>query len=196
MAGAQNTDSQSDKKAEAADMAATERFARALSLTRKYTLGTAGAGLIPFPALDIIAITAIQLKLLKDLSVIYDVAFTEQRGKALIGALTSGVGMPMLAGRAVVSVLKAIPGVGSVIAGGSMSVIAGASTYALGRVFIQHFESGGTLLNFDPRAMHEYYRKYFEEGKREQAATRPVDAPSTVAAAPAAAAAGAAAAAP
>ena len=44
------------------------------------------------------------------------------------------------------------------------------STWALGKVFIQHFESGGTFLDFDPEEVKEYFKAQFEEG-REVAAT-------------------------
>ena len=47
----------------------------------------------------------------------------------------------------------------------SMSILCGSSTYALGKVFTQHFESGGTLLDFDPDKMREYYQGQLEQGK-------------------------------
>ena len=38
-------------------------------------------------------------------------------------------------------------------------------TYAAGRVFHQHFASGGTFLTFDPDKVREYYAQMLEEGK-------------------------------
>ena len=46
-----------------------------------------------------------------------------------------------------------------------MPALAGASTYAVGKVFVQHFESGGTFLNFDPEDVRDYYAEQFEKGK-------------------------------
>jgi lipoate-protein ligase A len=46
-----------------------------------------------------------------------------------------------------------------------MSAIGGAATYAIGRVFIQHFESGGTFLDFNPEKVREYFKEQFERGK-------------------------------
>jgi hypothetical protein len=40
-------------------------------------------------------------------------------------------------------------------------VLAYAMTKAVGGVFIMHFESGGTLLTFDPKAFREYFIKEF-----------------------------------
>jgi hypothetical protein len=37
----------------------------------------------------------------------------------------------------------------------------------MGKVFIQHFESGGTFLTFDPQQVRDYYAQQFEKGKEE-----------------------------
>ena len=47
-----------------------------------------------------------------------------------------------------------------------MSVFSGASTYALGEVFREHFETGGTFLDFDPGRLKKYYQEKFEKGKK------------------------------
>jgi hypothetical protein len=46
-----------------------------------------------------------------------------------------------------------------------MPVFAGAATYAIGKVFIQHFEAGGTLLDFEPAKVREHFRQQFEKGR-------------------------------
>ena len=47
-----------------------------------------------------------------------------------------------------------------------MAIFSGAYTWALGRVFIQHFESGGTFLNFDAEKVREHFKAEFEEGRK------------------------------
>jgi len=47
-----------------------------------------------------------------------------------------------------------------------MPVVSGAFTYAIGKVFIQHFASGETFLTFDPEKVRDYYTEMFEEGKK------------------------------
>jgi len=64
------------------------------------------------------------------------------------------------------SVVKMIPGLGSIIGGITVSVFAGASTYALGEVFKKHFSSGGTILDFDPERLRKLYKEQFEKGKK------------------------------
>ena len=63
------------------------------------------------------------------------------------------------------SLLKLIPAVGQVVGVIGVSVVSAAFTQALGNVFIMHFESGGTLLNFKPETMRDYFRAEFEKAK-------------------------------
>ena len=53
----------------------------------------------------------------------------------------------------------------------SRAAIAAASTYAVGLVFLQHFESGGTFLSFQPGQVREHFRKIFEGARK----GRPLD---------------------
>jgi len=38
-----------------------------------------------------------------------------------------------------------------------MPIVAGAATYAIGKVFVRHFASGGTFLTFNPEKVKDYY---------------------------------------
>jgi len=131
-----------------------------------------GAGLIPVPGLDLAAVFAAQIKLIKDLSDHYGVAFSEHRAKNLIGPLISSVGADKLLTGSISSLLKAIPGLGTIGGAAGMSVVAGASTYALGKVFVQHFESGGNLLDFDPAKMKSFFASQYEQGVQEAKAMK------------------------
>src|SRR5271169_5928031 len=46
-----------------------------------------------------------------------------------------------------------------------MPSLPAAFTYAVGKVFVQHFASGDTFLDFDPKTVREYFARRFEEGK-------------------------------
>lgn len=123
-----------------------------------------GAGLIPVPFVDLVAISGVQLKMLSQLSKVYGIEFHENTGKALIGSLLGYLLPKGLAGGAVGSLLKAIPVVGPIMGLPSLVVFCGASTYALGRVFLQHFASGGTFLSFDPARVKEHFEREYQEG--------------------------------
>ncbi len=145
---------------------------QALGVVRNYMLGTMGAGLVPLPFVDITLVGGIQLKMLHSLAQLYGQAFSKEVGKSIIGALVGGV----LPAAATGSLAKLIPGVGTVAGMVSMSALSGAATYALGKVFIQHFESGGTFLTFEPDAVRDYFAEALEEGKKVAANLRKTEA--------------------
>jgi len=138
---------------------------RSNDLVKKYMWWSMGAGLIPVPLVDIAAVSAVQLKMIKDMSDIYGVKFSENKGKSILSALLGSIVPNSLARGGVGSILKMLPVVGSVMGGVSMSLFSGASTYAVGKAFVQHFESGGTFLDFDPVKVKDYFFSKFEEGK-------------------------------
>jgi hypothetical protein len=74
------------------------------------------------------------------------------------------------------SFMKAIPVVGTAIALVAMPGFASASTYAVGKVFAQHFAGGGSLLDFDTEAKKEEIAKEFAEARSEgkKSSSKPV----------------------
>ena len=120
-----------------------------------------GAALIPFPGVDLLAVSGVQLNMLRAISKIYGVGFMDALGKNIISAVVSGG-----AARLGASLIKIIPGVGTVIGELSMPVLSGASTYALGRVVSNHFQRGGTLDDLDLKAARNGYKTEMESGKK------------------------------
>lgn len=131
------------------------------NIIRNHVIWSMGAGFIPVLIADIFAVSALQLDMIRQLCRVYDVDFQETQGKALVTSLTSTT-LARLGAR---GLIKLIPGIGSLIGGATVSAFAGTSTYALGEVFKKHFESGGTILDFDPDRLRKYYREKFEKGK-------------------------------
>ena len=157
----------------------TERQQKALETVKRYMWGSMGAGLIPGPFLDLIAVSGVQVKMLAEVSKIYDVPFQKNRGKAIVGSLL-GFSLEHSMACGVLGIfLKSIPVVGVLAGGPAMAVFSGASAWALGSVFIRHFESGGTFLDFDPDKAKQYYRTQFEEG-RKMATTMGTEGPAEV----------------
>jgi len=135
---------------------------RAERTVRTHVLWAMGAGFIPLPVADALAVAAVQLDMIRNMSGIYGVPFAETQGKAIISAL-AGSTLSRLGASALV---KAIPVVGTFIGGGAMAAISGASTYALGQVFKRHFEYGGTFVDFDTSRFKNFYDEQFEKGKK------------------------------
>jgi uncharacterized protein (DUF697 family) len=141
-------------------------------IIRENILWATGGGLIPVPILDIIAITAVEVKMLKELSALYELPFKEHQVKSILVSLLAGVGAPALGAAITASLFKAVPILGAVSGFIAVPGAAAAFTYAVGKVFLQHFASGGTFLDFDPRKVREHFARQFEEGKLVVAKTK------------------------
>lgn len=131
------------------------------TLIRQHVIWSLGAGLVPVPIVDFVAVTAIQIDLIRQLCTMNGVNYDEGTGKVWVGALTGGA-----VARIGASAIKAIPGIGSLIGGLSMSIASGASTYAVGQVVRRHLESGGTMSNFDVDSAKKTYASEYEKGKQ------------------------------
>jgi uncharacterized protein (DUF697 family) len=153
-------------------LAPEERHAEADRLVRHYTLGGMAIGLVPVPVLDLAALIALQLKMLHSLATLYGVAFRADLGRSAIGSLIGGTLPSALSRSLAASLAKIIPGAGQTLAAGSLVVLNGAATYALGKVFIQHFAAGGTFLTFDPEAVRDFFEERLQEGRDVAASLR------------------------
>ncbi|ARU56733.1 GTPase [Oleiphilus messinensis] len=153
-----------EENTEVQDVDLEHRLEMARSTSKNYVLGAMGVGMIPIPIVDLAGLTVLQLKMLHSLSKMYGVKFSKDIGKSLIASLIGGAA-PAPLGISLASLTKSIPIVGTIVGSAGVAVVAGASTYALSRVFIQHFESGGNFLNFDPEAVRAFYEDEFEKGK-------------------------------
>jgi hypothetical protein len=98
--------------------------------------------------------------MLQQLARLYGVDYSHSTGKTFVSALT-GTTFARLGA----SLLKAIPGVGTILGGASMSIASGASTYAVGQVAINHFSNSGTLGDFVEEQVKKAYDVAFERGK-------------------------------
>jgi uncharacterized protein (DUF697 family) len=131
----------------------------------RYIGWSAGAGFIPMPLVDIAAVTAVQLRMIGKLADVYGVPFSRSRGKAMLSALLGAVVPSTLARGAVGGVVWALPVVGPLLGIVTTPALDGASTYAVGKIFIEHFESGGTFLDFNPDEWRGAYARYQAEGR-------------------------------
>jgi uncharacterized protein (DUF697 family) len=145
---------------------------KALKITRHYSLWSMGGGLIPIVGLDLAAIVAIQIKMLHEMSKIYGVEFKQNRAKGIVASLIGSLGFVPIGTGIFFSALKLVPFVGALAATVALPVSAGGITYATGKVFILHFESGGTFLDFNAEKMKNAYRAMFDEGKAAMAKER------------------------
>ncbi len=126
-----------------------------------HVLYAVGLGIIPIPLLDIAGVTATQLDMISQIGAVHGKKFSDISGKSFI-ASTAGA----TAARFGASFIKAIPGIGSVIGGLSMSIMSGASTYAIGQVVHRFFRDGLELEDIDADLAKSIYKEEFEKGKQ------------------------------
>jgi uncharacterized protein (DUF697 family) len=148
-----------------------ERNERASKLVDRFSLWSGAAGLIPVPLLDIAAVGGVQLNMLRRLSEIYGVPFSDNLGKSVIASVAGAVIPASTATTTAMgfgSLVKSVPG-GQMVGALTMPVFSAAATYVIGKVFIQHFASGGTLLDFHPPDYKEFIKvqkeRYFSREK-------------------------------
>ena len=124
----------------------------------KYSVISGVLGLNPIPLVSIptdLAVVAIQAKMFVDVGQYWGRETTLDAAKQVI----AGVGVGTGARIAVNNVLKFVPGVGSVVAATTNF----ASTWALGKVADQYWESGGKA---DMKMLRDLFKRRQAEGKK------------------------------
>lgn len=135
-------------------------------LIKGYMLGSLGVGFVPAPFLDIALLLGVQLKMLNSLAKLYEVDFSEEFAKEVVTTCLSSATSVSLSVN-LTQWLKLIPVYGWLIKGVSTAAFSGAFTYAVGKLFILHFESGCTFLTLDPQRVKDYFATQLEQGKVE-----------------------------
>ena len=153
--------SEKDEAVDMANMTPEQRQEMASGLVDRFALWSGVAGLIPVPIVDVLAVGGLQIQMLRRLSQVYGVPFSENRGKAVIASL-AGTAIPVTSGIGAASMLKFVPILGTITAGFAMPVLSGGATFAIGKAFIQHFASGGTLLDFHAPDYREFFKSQKE----------------------------------
>lgn len=133
----------------------------ASSILKRYALASGGAGLITAPFLGMAASTALHLALIRDLSLLYNVEFSKDSAKGILLALGAAFVPGWLGGAVERAFLKRLPGITGVFGWVVMAGLSSAVTYGLGKVMIEHFESGGTLMDVDVDKLHRAWRHAF-----------------------------------
>lgn len=155
-----------DGGSDGADAIGGERKRLAEAKLRRALWFGGAAGIVPVPLLDLVLITSVQVKLIADLSEIYDVPFAENSVKASVASLVGGVVPVSSVAGGSASLVKTIPVFGPLIGMAVVPAFAAATTWAVGRVFIAHFESGGSLLDFDAETYRDLFRQEFDKAKK------------------------------
>ncbi len=132
--------------------------ASAMKIVYRYMAVSAGAALIPVPGIDTAVLAVVHVALIKELCDHYGVSFSEHSARNILIAVVGGFVPGTIGSFISRKFLKAIPTGARVFGWALMSASSAAFSYGIGRVFIHHFESGGTLLSFDASRLHDTFR--------------------------------------
>jgi len=142
-----------------------ERAAKIKSLIKKYAAVSAGLGFIPVPVLDIASVSSAQYAMIRDIADIYGFQTSKEHLRVIISSVLGGSLPVALAAAGGGSLVKSIPFVGTIAGAILVPTLASAATIALGRVFTQHFETGGTLLDLNAEKLRAHFKSEFEAAK-------------------------------
>lgn len=123
------------------------RRARAMRIVNRHAGFSAVGGVLPLPIANFASVTAVMLRMVKVLSKHYSVPFERDRARAIVVAMVVGA-MPTGIGAVASSALFYVIPSAALPALAISSFSAAACTRSVGRIFVEHFESGATLADF------------------------------------------------
>ena len=119
---------------------AARRRAQARSIVERHKTFAAVGGLFPLPIVNVAGVTAVILRMVKQLSDLYGVPFERDRTRSFIVGLVGGA-VPTGLGTATASTLAFVLPAHALVGLGVSAISAGALTRGIGLVFVDHFES-------------------------------------------------------
>jgi len=120
---------------------ARRRYALARQIVDRHKTYAALSGLSPIPIANVAGVAAMILRMVKQLSEIYQVSFDRDRTRAVILGILGGA-VPMGLGATTATTLAFVMPAGALVGLGVCAMSAGAVTRGIGLVFIDSFENG------------------------------------------------------
>lgn len=172
MATKTETKTEDEAQIETQSVEKAERLDKASAIISNKCKWSAAAGFIPVPYLDLAGLAAIQVKMVSELTELYGKTVQQEVIKTTVATLLGTLTTAGLAAPVALSALKLVPGLGAVAGGLSLGALGAAATYAVGKVFVNHFEGGGTLGNFDVNKVKDDLKAAFSsKASKAEAAT-------------------------
>jgi uncharacterized protein (DUF697 family) len=136
---------------------------QSMAIVNLYSKIAAAVGLLPTGVLNFAGILAVQVTMVWKIANAFGHRESTDRVRGSVLSLIGSV-VPTGIGHGMGVAIAAIPAIvaGTVVYFLLTPVLAYAMTRAVGNAYIMHFESGGTLLTFDPKAFRDYFLKEFQ----------------------------------
>jgi|GEM_PF-6981794 len=130
-------------------------------IIKDHVITAMAAGAIPVPVADLAAVSAVHLSLIKKISVEMDKGYNEMKGKALISSLITGT-----VTRTGASLIKLLPGIGTIAGITTQILFSGATTYAIGKVLVSAYDRGETIDSISGETVKGEFDKLVKKGKK------------------------------
>ncbi|HMV48497.1 MAG TPA: DUF697 domain-containing protein [Blastocatellia bacterium] len=153
-----------DKEAIDSEPPAANPVTDSMQIVSRHSKIAAAVGLLPGGLLNFAAILPVQILMVWRIARAFDQKVGKEQIRGVLVSLLTSV-IPGAIGHGAGAAIASIPAAiaGAVVYFVATPILAYALTRAVGNVFIMHFESGGTLLNFDPKAFTEYFISEFKK---------------------------------
>ncbi len=119
-----------------------------------------GGSAIPIPFLDLASVTLIQIDMLEKLAKLYSADYSRVTARLTVRAL-----LGTLTGRVTASLIKLIPGVGTITGGIAQVAMSGAATFGVGSLAIDNLENHGVLFSDDLEKTKQQFAEKHQEGR-------------------------------
>jgi len=146
------------------ESAAEQPVAESMRIVKVHSRIAAAVGLLPGGLLNFVAVLAVQAPMVWRIARAFGQNVSKEQIRGVLLSLFTSI-IPGLVGQGTGLAIASLPAViaGTVVYFVATPILAYALTRAVGNVFIMHFESGGTLLTFDPKAFTEYFVSEFKK---------------------------------
>ncbi|MDR0761391.1 MAG: YcjF family protein [Treponema sp.] len=138
--------------------------ARAEEIVKNRAVLAAGLGIVPVPVFTFVSTTAIQITMVQSITRLYNIEVKKSLIKNIIASVLGGGAATGLSGFAAKGLATA-PLVGTSLAVLSGPALNGLTTYAIGYMFIRYFESGDGFLKANAKALGNWFKEGFKEGR-------------------------------
>jgi uncharacterized protein (DUF697 family) len=129
-----------------------------------YALAAAGVGALP--VVDLVAVPAVQAKLLHSLAAIYGQGWSGRQVSEFLGLLGIGIGASYLGRLAGRGLVKLVPALGQTLGAVWGATASGATTYALGKAACYYFGTRRLGEPIDAATLRQVYTQALASGTR------------------------------
>ncbi|PHN04484.1 DUF697 domain-containing protein [Flavilitoribacter nigricans] len=142
----------------------TEAKREADSVIKLHARLATAAALVPVTGVDVALVTAVQVRMVKQIAEAYDVPFDEDAVKVGVSSII-GATIARLVAYGAREAFNAFSQFGSLADNLTNAAISGFFTAATGEIYSMHFEGGGTLATLDVSDFIDYVSEQIRSGE-------------------------------